>query len=284
MSDAIVIERLKKSYPGFSLQPLDLTLPEGCVLGLVGENGAGKSTLIQLMMDAIPRDGGSVRLLGVDNQSPAFQRCKEEIGVVLDEAYFPAVLNARQVGRIMAATYRSWKPERYEQWLKRFQLPEDKAFKDFSRGMRMKLAIAVALSHQAKLLLLDEATGGLDPLAREEILDILNDFAREEGHSILLSSHIVSDLEKICDYIAVLHQGKLLLCQEKDRLLEEYALVQLSAEEARALPEGAVLGRKESPYGVRLLVRRSEVSPAFPLERTTLEEIILFMTKGEEKA
>ena len=219
-------------------------------------------------------------MLGTDNRSAAFNEVKEDIGVVLDEAYFPEVLNANDVGHIMANTYCHWEPDTYEGYLQRFGLPRDKAFKDFSRGMKMKLAIAVALSHQAKLLILDEATSGLDPMVRDEILDIFNEYTRQEDRSILLSSHIVSDQEKICDYIAFLHKGKLVLCEEKDRLLEEYALARLSHQRLADLPEDSVVGVENDPYGVRALMRRDMVPHDLPLEHTNLEDIILFLAKG----
>lgn len=278
--NAIELKGLVKEYPGFRLGGLDLALPAGSIMGLVGENGAGKSTTIKLIMNAIKRDAGSVSVLGVDNQSRAFSDIKEDIGVVLDEAYYPEVLNSRDVGCVMAKTYRHWEPDTFESYVQRFDLPQDKAFKDYSRGMKMKLAIAVALSHQAKLLILDEATSGLDPMVRDEILDIFNEYTRQEDRSILLSSHIVSDLEKICDYIAFLHKGQLLLCEEKDRLLEEYALVRLSRERLADLPENSVVGVESDPYGVRALVRRDMVPHDLPLEHTNLEDIILFLAKG----
>ena len=278
--NAIELKGLVKEYPGFRLGGLDLALPSGSIMGLVGENGAGKSTTIKLIMNAIKRDAGSVSVLGVDNQSRTFSDIKEDIGVVLDEAYYPEVLNAHNVGRVMANTYRRWEPDTYENYLRQFALPQDKAFRDYSRGMKMKLAIAVALSHQAKLLILDEATSGLDPMVRDEILDIFNEYTRQEDRSILLSSHIVSDLEKICDYIAFLHKGQLLLCEEKDRLLEEYALVRLSRERLADLPENSVVGVESDPYGVRALVRRDMVPHDLPLEHTNLEDIILFLAKG----
>ena len=282
--NAIELKGLVKEYPGFRLGGLDLALPAGSIMGLVGENGAGKSTTIKLIMNAIKRDAGSVSVLGVDNQSRAFSDIKEDIGVVLDEAYFPEVLNAHNVGRVMANTYRRWEPDTYENYLRQFALPQDKAFRDYARGMKMKLAIAVALSHQAKLLILDEATSGLDPMVRDEILDIFNEYTRQEDRSILLSSHIVSDLEKICDYIAFLHKGQLLLCEEKDRLLEEYALVRLSRERLADLPEDSVVGVESDPYGVLALVRRDMVPHDLPLEHTNLEDIILFLAKGGAQA
>lgn len=280
--NAIEIKGLTKQYQGFRLGSYDLTLPSGCILGLVGENGAGKSTTIRLIMDAITRDAGTVTVLGVDNQSPEFAAVKEDIGVVLDEAYFPEVLSAVNVGKIMACTYRRWDMEKYRGYLTRFDLDDRKLIRDYSRGMRMKLAIAVALSHDPKLLILDEATSGLDPMVRDEILDIFNEFTRDPGHSILLSSHIVSDLEKICDYIAFLHKGKLMLCEEKDQLLEEYALVHLSAERFADLPEDSIVGRKNGRFGVEALVLRSRVPQDLPVEHTNLEDIILFMAKGGE--
>ena len=280
--NAIEIKGLTKQYQGFRLGSYDLTLPSGCILGLVGENGAGKSTTIRLIMDAITRDAGTISVLGVDNRSPEFAGVKEDIGVVLDEAYFPESLNAAQVGKIMAATYRQWDQKLYRGYLTRFDLDDRKLIRDYSRGMRMKLAIAVALSHDPKLLILDEATSGLDPMVRDEILDIFNEFTRDPGHSILLSSHIVSDLEKICDYIAFLHKGKLMLCEEKDQLLEEYALVHLSAERFADLPEDSIVGRKNGRFGVEALVLRSRVPQDLPVEHTNLEDIILFMAKGGE--
>lgn len=281
--NAIEINGLTKQYQGFRLGSYDLTLPSGCILGLVGENGAGKSTTIRLIMDAITRDAGTISVLGVDNRSPEFAAVKEDIGVVLDEAYFPEVLSAANVGKIMACTYRRWDMERYRGYLTRFDLDDRKLIRDYSRGMRMKLAIAVALSHDPKLLILDEATSGLDPMVRDEILDIFNEFTRDPGHSILLSSHIVSDLEKICDYIAFLHKGKLMLCEEKDQLLEEYALVHLSAERFADLPEDSIVGRKNGRFGVEALVLRSRVPQDLPVEHTNLEDIILFMAKGGEE-
>lgn len=282
--NAIEIQNLRKLYPDFCLDDITFTLPSGSILGLLGENGAGKSTTIQLIMNAIRSDGGSVQVLGMDNRSPEFLHVKEEIGVVLDEAYFPEVITPRNVNAIMKNTYRQWDEGAYAQYLKKFSLPDHKAFKEFSRGMKMKLAIAVALSHRPKLLLLDEATSGLDPMARSDLLDVFNDFTREADHSILFSSHIVSDLEKLCDYIAFLHRGKLLLYEEKDRLLEEYALLKLSPAALEAIPAEAIIGKRFSAYGGEALVRRALVSPAFTPEHCTLEDIIVFFAKGGDQA
>ena len=281
--NAIEIKGLEKRYDGFQLGSFDLTLPSGCIMGLVGENGAGKSTTIKLIMNAIGRDAGEISVLGVDNRSAEFRDVKEDIGVVLDEAYFPAVMSARNVGKVMALTYKNSDAAAFEGYLKKFSLAPDKIFKDYSRGMRMKLAIAAALSHGAKLLILDEATSGLDPMARDELLDIFNDFTRDENCSILLSSHIVSDLEKICDYIAFLHRGRLVLCEEKDRLLEEYALVRLPEERLSELSEESIISRRASGYATEALVLRGGLPAAIPTEHTSLEDIILFLAKGDER-
>ena len=282
--NAIELSHICKSFDTFAIQDLSLTVPSGTICGLVGENGAGKSTTIRLLMGALRPDSGAAAVLGTDVSSPAFTAVKEDVGVVLDEAYFPETLNALQVGKILAATYRQWEPSAYDGYLRRFGLPEKKPFRDFSRGMKMKLAIAAALSHRPKLLVLDEATSGLDPIVRDEVLEIFNEFTREEDHSILISSHIVSDLEKLCDYIAFLHRGRLLFCEEKDRLLEDCGIFVGTAEQAESLLPEAVIGREAKDYGgVRALVRRSMVPESLVLERPTVEEIILFIVKGEEK-
>ena len=282
-SNAIEIRGLCKRYKGFSLDDLNLDLPYGCVLGLVGENGAGKSTTIRLIMDALERDGGTVSVLGADNQSKEFLDLKEDIGVVLDETFVPEVINAKQMGKIMAGTYKNWDQAVYDGWIRRFELPLDKKFKDYSRGMTMKLGIAAALSHHPRLLLLDEATGGLDPMVREELLEVFADFAAEEGHAVLLSSHIVSDLERICDYIAFLHKGRLVLCEEKDLLLDKYGILKCSREQLANIPEEAIHGRRVGTYGVEALVEREFMPRDAVVDRASLEDIILYMVKGEQK-
>lgn len=282
VNNAIEIRNLTKRFDDFILDDISFDLPKGCILGLIGENGAGKSTTIRLIMDAVRRDAGSVEVMGIDNRSPQFSALKEDIGVVLDEANFPSVLNVKDVGRIMKNTYRSWNEQKFADYIRKFNLPEKKAFKDFSRGMKMKLSIATALSHDPKLLLLDEATAGLDPVVRDEILDIFYDFTRNSEYSILISSHIISDLEKLCDYIAFIHKGKLIFCREKDGLLEEYGILRCSWKQLDDVPKEAVLGKRSSKYGVECLVCRELLNDAFPVEKTSIEDIMLFMVKGEE--
>ena len=281
--NAIEMKNVTKSYDNFTLDNINLTLPSGCIMGLVGENGAGKSTAIKLMMNAISRDSGSIMILGKDNQSGFFTEIKEDIGIVLDEAYFPEVLNAKQVNVIMKNTFKRWNKECYFDYINRFSLPLDKPFKDYSRGMKMKLAIVVALSHSPKLLILDEATSGLDPIVRDEMLDIFNEFTRDETHSVLLSSHITSDLEKICDYIAFIHKGKLLFSEEKDRLFEDFCIVHVSKSDFESIPKSAVVGCKDIGYSIEALVKRKSISEKFTAERATIEDIVLFLVKGGER-
>ena len=282
--NAIKLSHINKSFGDFAIRDLNLTVPSGTICGLVGENGAGKSTTIRLLMGALQPDSGTASVLGTNVSSPEFREVKEDVGVVLDEAYFPESLNAAQVGKIMAATYCQWDQKLYDSYLKRFDLPEKKQFKDFSRGMRMKLAIAVALSHQPKLLVLDEATAGLDPIVRDEVLDIFNEFTREEDHSILISSHILSDLEKLCDYIAFIHKGDLLFCEEKDQLLEQYGIFEDSRENLDCLQPEAIVAREENRYGgVRALVKRDLAPAGFQLEKPSVEDIVLFLVKGAKR-
>ena len=279
--NAIALNHICKSFGSFAIQDLTLEVPEGTICGLVGENGAGKSTTIRLLMNALRPDSGTATVLGVDTSSPEFLAVKEDIGVVLDEAYFPEVLSAAQVGKVMAKTYRRWEDPSSQPYRDPFHLPRKKPSKDYSRGMRMKLAIAVAMSHAPRLLVLDEATAGLDPIIRDQVLEIFNDFTRSDNHSILISSHILSDLEKLCDYIAFLHQGRLLFCDEKDSLLDGYGIFIGTAEQADSLDPDAVVARESQGYGgVRCLVRRSAVPATLTLERPTVEDIILFLVKG----
>lgn len=274
------IKDLSKSYGDFELKNITLSLPTGCIMGLIGENGAGKSTIMKLILNIIERDGGEIRIFGEDNRKNT-KLIKEDIGVVFDEVGIPSYLNATEVGRVMSKTYKRWDAKLYSEYLKKLDIPSMKKFSDFSRGMKMKLGIAVALSHHPKLLLLDEATSGLDPIVRDEITDIFSEFTRDEEHAVLISSHIVSDLEKLCDYVAFIHKGKLLLCDEKDLLKDRYALIRCSADELASYPKESVIGKKENPYGVEAIVERSAVPKDTEISAAGLEELFIFMVKGE---
>lgn len=276
--NALEIKNLTKKFPGFALDKLSLTLPAGCILGLIGENGAGKSTTIKLILDIIHKDSGTVTILG-RNQEDHLEVTKEDIGVVMDELGIPAGLNTKEVGKVMAGIFRNWDDTAYKGLLKDLDIPEDKKFKDFSRGMKMKLGFAIALSHHAKLLLLDEATSGLDPVVRDHVVGLLEDFTRDESHAVLISSHIVSDLEKLCDYIAFLHKGKLMLMEEKDVLLEQYGIVHCDGARLETLDEDAILHRKDGPYGSEALVRRDAVPGDLQVSPVSIEELFVYMVK-----
>lgn len=276
--NAIEIRNLTKRYKGFSLTNLSLTLPEGCIMGLIGENGAGKSTAIKSILGIVHPDSGEIKIFG----EPANNKQKNDIGVVLDEVGIPELFNIHEVNAVMKNSFTNWSEETFFDYMKRFNLPEKKKFQTFSKGMKMKLGIAVALSHNAKLLILDEPTSGLDPVARDEIVEILNEFTRDESHSILISSHVVSDLEKLCDYIAFVHNGRLMLCEEKDRLLEQYGFINTTEEGIRELDSSAIIGKKSTNWGVEALVDREKIPHSFKVQPVTIEELFVFMVKEEK--
>ena len=279
--NALEIHSLTKSYPGFTLGPLDLTLPSGCILGLIGENGAGKSTTIKLILNMLHQNGGTITILGKDSRENVLAR--QDLGVVMDEQGIPPALNARQVGNIMKNIFRNWDMGAYVSYISALEIPEKKPFKDFSRGMKMKLGIAIALSHHPKLLLLDEATSGLDPVVRDQVVGMLEDFTRDENHTVLMSSHIVSDLERVCDYIAFLHKGKLMLYAEKDALLSQYGILRCTREALDDLDADAIVHRKDTPYGSEALVLRDAVPQGLEVGNVSIEELFVLMVKEEKK-
>lgn len=276
--NALEIRNLTKSFKDFHLDNLNLTLPSGCIMGLIGENGAGKSTTIKLILDIIHKDSGSIKILGEANEKN-IKLSKEDIGVVMDEVGLPECLTAKQVGKVMKHTFKNWDQDEYDHLLTKFSIPDKKQFKDFSRGMKMKLGIAIAMSHGAKLLILDEATSGLDPVVRDEVVEMFYEFTRDESHSILISSHIVSDLEKLCDYIAFLHKGKLLLCEEKDVLLSEYGIIHCSSEQLAHIEPQFIKHKKETSYGIEAMVLRDKIPADIKISPITIEELFLFMVK-----
>ena len=277
--NAIEVNGISRAYPGFLLDHISFSLPTGTILGLVGENGAGKSTLMKLIFGMIRADSGSVSVLGY-NDLRANPEIREDLGVVMDESCFPAVMKAAEIGTMMSMIYRNWDERDFEHLLAVLGIPKDKMFGKLSRGNKMKLGIACALSHHPKLLILDEATSGLDPVVRDELLDILLDFTRDESHSILMSSHIVSDLEKACDYIVFLHEGRILLSGEKDLLLEQYGKVCCSRERFAQISSAAVIGKRETDYGVECIAGREALSGAVKVQPVGLEELFVMMVKG----
>lgn len=279
MMNAIELRGLEKHYRGFTFGPIDLTLPSGCIMGLVGVNGAGKTTLFRLLLGMAKKEGGTVRLLGKDAEGN--EGLKEELGVVLESAGFPACLTPAEIGSFLKGCYSRWDGKKYEELLARFRVGEVK-YSALSRGMKMKLLLAAALSHEPKLLLLDEATSGLDPVARQDILDMLMEFTRDEAHSVLFSSHIADDLEKVCDYVTFLHGGKVLLSEEKDALLECYGVLNCSGEEFSEIPREAVVSFRRSPYGVTAVVRQEALPSGAQVQRVGLEELFRALVQEEE--
>lgn len=285
--EAIKVSNLSKRYKKSSRPSLDnvsLDLPQGCVLGLVGENGAGKTTLIKAITGSVKFDSGSIEVLGHDidaaSQNKTDDRFRQDIGTVLAEDSFPEIMTAGMIGNVMRSIYINWDSACYNRYLEKFGLDSKKKYKEYSRGMKMKLSIAVAMSHNAKLLLLDEATSGLDPVLRDQLLDEFNEFTRDENHSILISSHITSDLEKICDYIAFIHEGRIVMCDTKDAILDKYGILHCTDDVLAELEDGAVAGSKSSDYGAEALVVRSKVPDTFDISPVSLDDIIVYIARG----
>ena len=282
--NALEVKGLTKDYGGFKLDHVDLTVPGGTILGLIGENGAGKSTTIKCMLDLVRRDGGEITIFGKDAGKEA-RLIKEDIGVVLDEAMFHEVLKVPQIEKILSKLYKNWDHALFESYLAKFDLPKDKKFKEFSKGMKMKLCIATALSHRPKLLILDEATGGLDPVVRSEILDEFMDFIQDEDHAILLSSHITSDLEKVADYVTYLHKGKVALSGAKDEILESYGRLVCAKSDLERVDRSLLAGVRGSQFSCEALVRdRAAFRRRYPdltVDGVTLEDIMVFTVKGD---
>lgn len=278
--NAIEISNMTKSYSGFKLDNVSLTLPKGYVMGLIGENGAGKTTMIKAMQGVVKLDAGKISILGSSDISKD-RALKEKIGVVMDECDFPEEMTVVDINRMMAWIYRTWDKRRFTEYTKKFKLPENKRIKEFSKGMKMKLSVGAALSHASELLILDEATGGLDPVARDEILDIFRDFVQDENHSVLISSHILSDLEKICDYITFIHDGRIVFSQVKDELLERYGIAKCSEEEFESIDIDAVAGYRKNHFGIEALVDKGMVGSNITIDEATIEDIMLyFIRKG----
>ncbi len=280
--NALKLSNVTKKYDGFILENINIELPQGCIMGFVGENGAGKSTTIKLILDLINRDSGSIEVLGMDNQK-AGKEIRENIGVVLDESCFHENLTYVQISKVMKNIYKSWDENEFQEYIKRFSLDPKKTVKEYSRGMKMKLSIAVALAHHPKLLILDEATSGLDPVARDEILDVFYDFIQDEQHSIFISSHITSDLEKICDYITFIHNGQIVLSTTRDELSENFGILKCSEEELEKVDKSIITGIKRNKFGVEALVKKNGISDSFIVDKASIEDIMLFFVKGDKK-
>lgn len=293
--NAVEVNNLTKRYDGFLLDHISFQIPWGSVVGFIGENGAGKSVTIKSMLGILPVEEGEVYIAGNNvMEKRGRDDWKEQIGVVFDECNFPAELKAGSIGKSMKYIFKTWDEGRFLSYLTRLDIPLNKKVKELSKGMKMKLSIAVALSHDSRILILDEATSGLDPVVRSEILDIFREFVEEEGHAVFISSHITSDIEKIADYIILIHEGKLLLCENKDELMYRYGIVRCSKTQAEKIPEGIVAGKWENAFETSVLVRdrtffekdglealmesQQDVCPA--LDKIQIEDILIYMAKN----
>lgn len=275
---AIKVRGLRKQFDEFILGPVDLNIPRGTIVGFIGQNGAGKSTTIKLLLGLLRRDGGEIEVLGV--RDPKDVQVKDRISVVFDDLHFPEEMRLVDVEKFCGGIYSKWDSNLFYDYTTAFKLPQRQIIKNYSRGMKMKLSMAIALSHEAELLILDETTSGLDPIVREDILDLLLDFMQDENHTILISSHILSDLEKVADYIAFIDDGKILFMESKDALEEDYGLCSLSNEEAREIDKSAIVGRRVHAFGQDLLVRRDLVPSWIELQKPSIEDIMIYFVRG----
>lgn len=284
MENAIEIRNLSKEYRDFSLKNLSLNVPRGTVLGLIGENGAGKSTLIQSMLGLIKAEYEKIELLGKQLRNQE-KEIKEDIAVIFDVSHYNPEYTPAFIGKMLKKVYRNWDMEKYDAYLSRFGLPSDKKLKKFSKGMKMKLEFAIAFSHKPRLLILDEATSGLDPVFRDEILELIREFTEEEDHTVVISSHITSDLDKVADYIAFLHEGKLQFVKSYDELQNDYGVLHCGKDFFESLREEDIVSFKKEPYEYKLLVRnRNGILSVFPdleMEKASVEDIMLMYVKGE---
>ncbi len=284
MKYALEIERLCKDYGSFRLEDVSFAVPGGTIMGLIGENGAGKSTTIKCILNLIRRDGGSIRVLGMDNREDE-RAVKEQVGVVLDESTFHDTLKAPEVGKILRRLYRSWDGVVFERYLDKFELPRKKTVKEFSKGMKTKLSIAAALSARPRLLILDEATSGLDPVVRDEILDEFLAFIQDEDHAILISSHITSDLEKAADYVTYLHKGRVAVQGAKDELLETHGRLVCGRADLERVDPALLVGRRVGQFGCEALVKDrrafARLYPELTVDPASLEDIMVFTVKGD---
>ena len=276
------VEGLSKKYDTFSLRDVSFSLPKGSIMGLVGENGAGKSTTMKGILGILHPDSGKIRFWG---REAADASVMEDIGVVFDENHFSDILTPLEISKFLRKIYRQWDEPYFLKLLGKFNLPVKKAIKDFSRGMKMKLGLAAALGHRPKLLMLDEPTSGLDPVVRNEILDLFLDFIADGECSILLSSHITTDLEKVADYIVFLHQGKVKLSGVKDDLLENYGVMKGPKDSFSQVNSKDIAGYKQRPYGFECLVKsRSQARRSYPdfmIDPASLEDIMLYLVQDE---
>lgn len=285
MSDySLKVENLTKKYDDFLLDKVSFYVPKGNIVGLIGENGAGKSTTINTMLDIIERDSGDIYILDSE-KNKVNNEIREKLGVVFDGNNFPEDLTPQKLNNVLTRIYKKWENKTFFEYIKKFNLPKTKKIKNFSKGMKMKLSISVALSHNAELLILDEATSGLDPIVRDDILDILLEFVQDENKSILISSHITSDLEKVADYIVFIHKGKVIFEETKDNLIYDYGIMKCKQKDFTSIDKEDIIRFRKMDYGYEILVKnKNEMErkyPNFVMDNIKIEDIMLMYVKGE---
>ncbi len=284
--NAIEINGLTKKYDGFTLENVSFSVPNGSIMGFIGQNGAGKTTTIKALLNIIKVDSGEVKLLGLDHIKNEYE-VKESIAAVFDEIPFHESFNAIRLNRMFKGLYKGWNEEQFFTYLDRFALPRKKKIKALSKGMKMKLQIATALSHGAKLLIMDEATTGLDPVVRNEILDIFREYLQDETNSILMSSHITSDLEKIADCVTFIDKGKILLTGYKDDILDSHGVIKCSKADYKEIDKEDIISARLNDYGAEIMVSDKASAKkkysGITIDKTTLEEIMLFYVNREKK-
>ena len=286
MENILEVKNLSKKYTGFELKNISFELPKGMIMGFIGENGAGKTTTIKSILNIIGNYKGEVKIFGLVNRKKEIE-IKEDIGVVLDDMFFPEILLPKDINDIMKDIYKNWDSNLYLKYLTDFNLPKDKQIKTFSKGMRKKLEIATALAHHPKLLILDEPTSGLDPVARNEVIDIFQDFIQNEECSILLSSHITTDLEHIADYITFINNGEIILSKTKDELIDKYGIVKCTESEFKKIDKKDFIKYQKNKYEYELLVEnKKEFNKKYninTIDKITLEDLMVLMIKGVNK-
>ncbi len=285
MKNAIEIRNLNKAYNGFSLKDIKLDIPSGTITGLIGENGAGKTTLIKSILSIIKIDSGKINIFDKDI-SKYDAIIKENIGVVLDNMFFPELLTPNAISYLMKDIYKTWNSGLFKNYLKEFKLPDNKKIKEFSKGMRKKLEIATALAHSPKLLILDEPTSGLDPVVRSEILDIFLKFIKDEEHTILLSTHITSDLEHIADYIAFMDNGEIILNDTKDDILYNYGVLKCNIDDFNKIDIKDIVRYRKNKYNYDILIKNKELLSKkynnYIIDKISLEDLMVLYIKGDK--
>ncbi len=285
MEYAIEVRNLTKEYENFKLENVSFNVGKGTIMGFIGENGAGKSTTIKAILNLIKKDNGLITVLGKEiNRNE--KGIKNELGIVLNDGNFNEKLNVKAINKIMKNIYKRWDDDVFYKYIEKFNIDTSKKIEEFSKGMKMKLSIAIALSHKAKILILDEATSGLDPVARDEVLDILMEFIQNEENSILMFSHITSDLEKIADYITFIHNGKIIFSENKDKLIYDMGVVKCTEKQFKTIEVQDRMFYKKGIFNYEVLIdNRDEFSKKYPslvINNSNLEEIMLFYIKGDK--